>query len=346
VGSSSFFSLIAKDSEHFISCVLDNPGHSFFDYAKLLGYEFTFEEVCSSLKEYLGFNEIENRCMMFLSSFSMIRTRRDLTPFIHQMQSIEGILKEEPLSNGIREFIPYFSSSSGKGVVVGCDYSNELFLEPWWNHYKLFNTIPVAFADFGMSKKARKWCCDRGVVFDSKVPELPLYNRFCIPYRLFLKYLAIALAPFKEVVWINLECKVQRNLLPIFELLKSGGLWLRPTLEDFTGTLLPGKYTYFTLPDEIVYDTGVIVTKKENTILSDTLNVALKDNHYCQNDSALLSRVAFYAKKPIHSLDLFYNCSFQEKERGKAAIVHYNGYEGHLTLDKKVISVLSTSIHQ
>lgn len=49
-----------------------------------------------------------------------------------------------------------------KGVLVGCDQTQEKLLHWWWKHYVQHNTYPVMFIDFGMSDAMRAWCEERG----------------------------------------------------------------------------------------------------------------------------------------------------------------------------------------
>ncbi len=49
-----------------------------------------------------------------------------------------------------------------EGILIGCDRNQEWLLPWWWDHYSAHNAYPVAFADFGMSKKALAWCREKG----------------------------------------------------------------------------------------------------------------------------------------------------------------------------------------
>ena len=52
------------------------------------------------------------------------------------------------------------------GVIVGSDANHEWLLVWWWENYSRFNSLPVAFVDFGMSPESRKWCQERGLIVD------------------------------------------------------------------------------------------------------------------------------------------------------------------------------------
>src|SRR3569832_1812642 len=58
-----------------------------------------------------------------------------------------------------------------KGILVGSDSKTEWLLPRWWKYYSLYNDLPVAFVDFGMSSKMRHWCKKRGKIIDLKCPK-------------------------------------------------------------------------------------------------------------------------------------------------------------------------------
>ena len=59
-----------------------------------------------------------------------------------------------------------------KVFLTGSDKNNEWMLEWWLDNYKMHNSLPVLFADFGVSNKMRKWVESN---FD-KVLDMPEVN--------------------------------------------------------------------------------------------------------------------------------------------------------------------------
>jgi len=54
------------------------------------------------------------------------------------------------------------------GILVASDKDQEWIL-PWWYHfYKQNNTLPIAFMDLGLSKRALSWCEKKGQVISLK----------------------------------------------------------------------------------------------------------------------------------------------------------------------------------
>jgi hypothetical protein len=118
-----------------------------------------------------------------------------------------------------------------EGIVVGANKDQEWLLSWWWKYYSLHNDYPVAFIDFGMSQKAKKWCQKKGVViplpkldFPNTIPE---FNEEMKPWRktkyaawrktTLKKPSAMLLSPFEVSIWIDLDCEICVSLSPLFE---------------------------------------------------------------------------------------------------------------------------------
>ena len=63
------------------------------------------------------------------------------------------------------------------GIVVGADLTQEWLLPWWWSHYSRFNSLPVAFIDFGMSDEMKKWCQERGELIPLPVADIFVAKR-------------------------------------------------------------------------------------------------------------------------------------------------------------------------
>ncbi len=48
------------------------------------------------------------------------------------------------------------------GVIVASTHHIEWLLPWWWYHFRLHNTLPVAFLDLGMSDASKEWFKQRG----------------------------------------------------------------------------------------------------------------------------------------------------------------------------------------
>jgi hypothetical protein len=118
-----------------------------------------------------------------------------------------------------------------EGIVVGSDEVQEWLLPWWWKYYSLHNDYPVAFVDFGMSKKAKAWCRQKGTLipfskrsFPKATPNLakeigvwrttnyPKWRRMTLQ-----KPFAMMLSPFDTSIWIDLDCEICESLSPLFK---------------------------------------------------------------------------------------------------------------------------------
>lgn len=91
------------------------------------------------------------------------------------------------------------------GVLTGCDSGTEWMLGWWYENLRRHNDrLPVCFADFGMSRRARAWCMRRGEVID-------LRNRRGARFAAknwFKKPRAIVESCFEKVIWLDTDCEV------------------------------------------------------------------------------------------------------------------------------------------
>ena len=95
-----------------------------------------------------------------------------------------------------------------KAVVVGSD-SNYEWMIPWWYYfYRKHNNYPVVFIDFGMTPKATEFCKKYGAYIKIEEKRKHIW---------LLKPLAMLSAPSEKILWIDIDCKINGDLAPIFE---------------------------------------------------------------------------------------------------------------------------------
>jgi hypothetical protein len=125
-----------------------------------------------------------------------------------------------------------------QGVIVGADRKAEWLLPWWWNYYSLHNQFPVTFFDFGMTKKARLWCLERGSVARCTFPPLKdlslemssLFSSYQKKQKnlwtwrqgVFKKPYAMGASPYTISLWIDLDCEVCAPIDPLFQILEDG----------------------------------------------------------------------------------------------------------------------------
>lgn len=88
-----------------------------------------------------------------------------------------------------------------KGVMTGCNQTNEKHLQSWFQSYSKHNTFPVTFCDFGMSETARTFCETNGNLLKATG-----------------KAFALPLSPYEKTIWTDINCQVNEFLAPLFEM--------------------------------------------------------------------------------------------------------------------------------
>ncbi len=88
-----------------------------------------------------------------------------------------------------------------KGVMTGCDKTQEKFLKPWFENYSKHNNFPLTFCDFGMSSEASAWCQQNGTLLKAKS-----------------KAFALPKSPYENTIWTGINCIIKQTLLPLFEM--------------------------------------------------------------------------------------------------------------------------------
>lgn len=105
--------------------------------------------------------------------------------------------------------IRWLPPRSGPCIVTGADASQQDLIPFWYESLRQWNpTVPVVFADFGMSEAAVEWCRRRG-----EVRQVPV-RTFRNPW--FSKPLAILLAGHERIVWLDADMEVRADVSPLW----------------------------------------------------------------------------------------------------------------------------------
>lgn len=227
------------------------------------------------------------------------------------------------------------------GVIVGCDHNREWLLQWWWDHYSAYNSYPVIFVDFGMTKEARAWCQAKGECVDLPSMEVNIASKHDVPperkklweWRYgeeiwacrqvwFKKPLALLHTPFSRTIWLDLDCQVKDTLEPLFNCLQFGveiALAREPAHvqknDELQNALLSG---------EIHYNSGVMVFQKDAPILQQWVDLALGASDQFSGDQQALSRAIFHHKPFIIELPSLYNWSCTLGSNEEAKINHFH----------------------
>lgn len=223
-----------------------------------------------------------------------------------------------------------------KGIIVGCDQTQEVLLPWWWAHYSRHNSYPVIFANFGMSDSAVKWCQERGkclmpscnialqeVTSSNKQWWELRYGKEFWPLRpiWFKKPSALLLSPFSLSLWIDLDCKINGKLERLFRNLAGAEIALARELES-----------KFTPPGEVSYNAGVIVFRKNASILHEWVRLVSEENALFAGDQNALCHAIAKHKPKLKELSPIYNWGRLRGPNDHALIYHHTGSAGKLAI--------------
>jgi hypothetical protein len=123
--------------------------------------------------------------------------------------------------------------SYDKVFLTGCD-EDHMWMLPWFvENYKKHNSLPLVFANFGVSEKSLEWCRDNfHVIMDMSESQEKGW---------FKKPRSMLSCPSKQTVWLDTDCQVLDNLDGIFNKLVSNKLGM---IEDKPWTKRRGERWY------------------------------------------------------------------------------------------------------
>jgi hypothetical protein len=226
-----------------------------------------------------------------------------------------------------------------KGFLVASDQNLEWLLPWWWDRYSSFNSHPVCFVDFGMTKEAVLWCRDRGQVIAVNEPHVfsplseekrqefeKIYGKsFCQSRQAWLKKpLACSLSPFEQTVWLDLDCEVLSQLTDMFD-------FLSPTKEMalcFGSTSSPAQWIQEAFDAGTVCNSGVIVFSKKSSLIAQWERMVKEQSEQYFGDECILSLLICRHLDKVSRLPEAYNWRMSRGVPLYAKIIHWNGEWG------------------
>lgn len=188
-----------------------------------------------------------------------------------------------------------------------------------------------------MSKRATAWCKKRGEVRGCLAPPA---SKKILKHRedweercgegvwamrpIWLqKPRACFESPFKESLWIDLDCEIRGPLDPLFEALSDADLAVARDAvqrESF-----------------VVYNSGVIAFRKCAIIDRWIDQIQSQPDEFLSDQDYLSRAIALHRPKCVE-LPSIYNWSCMRGESGEAAIVHYLGAKGKVEILNRIAS--------
>jgi hypothetical protein len=217
------------------------------------------------------------------------------------------------------------------GIVIGADLTQQWLLPWWWDHYRNFNSFPVAFVDFGMSGEMKKWCQERGELINLPVASVFVAEKEEIDPKLvvemenacgddfwpsrnawFKKPLACLRSPFRRSLWIDLDCQIRGPLDELFLFCNH--------------SIAMAKEQYGA--DQDSYNTGVIAFKHGTQTIEDWAAESFEYNHLFRGDQDVFNALIKKKQLPITTLPQIYNWSRRNEANPQAVILHWHGPQG------------------
>lgn len=239
-----------------------------------------------------------------------------------------------------------------RGIVVASTHHIEWLLPWWWRHFRLHNALPVAFLDLGLSEACKAWCKERGELIPVRVPELDLRKERVEPslakkweethgdgiwdvrLKWFMKPFAFRQTPFERTIWLDLDCEVRASLDFMFAFCENqGGIALarEPELVQYMFGCLE-----FIRPGEIIYNSGVVVYRRDAPILAEWEEEVAARAHLYLGDQDALSRLLFLKQSHVEELGQKYNWTRGLGENPEALIIHWSGQKGKMKIRKEM----------
>ena len=101
-----------------------------------------------------------------------------------------------------------------KAFITGCDHTGEWLL-PWFvKNYRMYNSLPLLFVDFGVKEKHKL-----ELMFDQVLPLCDTKEN-----GWFKKPAAMLTSPAQKTIWLDTDCEVLSNIEELFDMLVSDKL--------------------------------------------------------------------------------------------------------------------------
>lgn len=225
------------------------------------------------------------------------------------------------------------------GIIVASDQTLEWAL-PWWlEHYKRYNSHPVAFIDLGLSFEKKEWCKLHGPLISLRVVDfaedvdLETAKKWESEFgkqfwesrnAWFKKPLACLKSPFKRTIWIDVDCEVRGQITPLFEYASA------------TPGLAMAREQIYVIESHQMYNSGVIVFSQNHPLIEEWADTCLTQSQHFSGDQEVLSQIIAKKQIQIGELHPCYNWSRLKPDSQDTVIQHWHGTYGKWVIRNQI----------
>lgn len=247
---------------HLVGC--DFGGKSdYYDDRKLSDQERSlnrnlYNQQTAFLRDFNRYAQVNNLKLVSCTLGSPVNEFLDYVPLVDALKRTSERVPNvdlSPIHSVTAEYCDWGKViDSELGVMVGCAPMHEDII-PWWiKNYSTFNKLPLVFADFGISKKAKELCGVYGKVID--MTDIPVDGWFRKPF-------AILRAPFKKIIWSDLDIEIKGSLRSLFNYVNDGY-----KLAAGWDSYEPQQFRKFMPQDAKLWDSGLLVISHGNPVIT------------------------------------------------------------------------------
>lgn len=201
-----------------------------------------------------------------------------------------------------------------KGVMVGVAPCHEDMIEWWAMNYLKHNKYPVVFADFGISESCKNICKKYGRI-------IPVTASFVEGW--FRKPFAILKAPFKKILWCDVDVEVRGNLNKYFSYANDGKIGAGHDSYN------PESFRNHMPDDGKLYDSGVVAVEHGNPVIVNWCEKIVGESRsFYLGDHEVLSIVLYEMGMPLNEIPKTEHRMRIEGDRKGLLTMHWTGPQG------------------
>ena len=242
-----------------------------------------------------------------------------------------------------------------QGILVAADEKLEWML-PWWHcHYAKNNSFPVALVDLGLSPNYRTRCIEKGIeILDLTKPPFIAEKEDQTNWELLYagdmwrgrqkrltKPFALLQTPFKQTIYLDLDCEVKGSLEPLFAFADHPAK-IALAQERIASHAMAEKAEILQ-EGETLYNSGVISFQHGSPLIPLWAEKIQQEHSAFMGDQTALARLLWESKKEIALLPSIWNWRMADGENPDAQIIHWVADPGKKHILQQLMNFLCGS---